>query len=89
MEILITLICTISTGTNPERRPGGNPKGCERSAQDLGRKLMLEIGPLVGMIQIPGIKFGVADVVTLATLNSGIEDVLGDLYEAGIRSLEA
>jgi hypothetical protein len=50
---------------------------------------MLEIGPLVGMIQIPGIKFGVADVVTLATLNSAIEDVLGDLIEAGIGSLEA
>jgi hypothetical protein len=29
------------------------------------RKLMLEIGPLVGMIQIPGIKFGVKDVVAL------------------------
>lgn len=58
-------------------------------AQDLGRKLMLETGPLVGMIQIPGIKFGVRDVVTLATLNSSIEDILPDLYEVGIRSLEA
>ncbi|HUL33754.1 MAG TPA: DGQHR domain-containing protein [Candidatus Eisenbacteria bacterium] len=58
-------------------------------AQDLGRKLMLETGPLVGMVQIPGIKFGVADVVTLATLNSAIEDILGDLYAAGIESLEA
>ncbi|HEY2351109.1 MAG TPA: DGQHR domain-containing protein [Candidatus Acidoferrum sp.] len=58
-------------------------------AQDLGRKLMLEIGPLVGMIQIPGIKFGVPDVVTLATLNSAIEDILPDLYEADLRGLEA
>ena len=58
-------------------------------AQDLGRKLMLEIGPLVGMVQIPGIKFGVSDVVTLATLNSGIEEILDDLFVVGIRSLEA
>ena len=28
-------------------------------AQDIGRKLMLEAGPLVGMIQIPGIRYGV------------------------------
>ena len=49
---------------------------------------MLEVGPLVGMIQIPGIKYGVQDVVTLATLNSAIEDVLGDLVRAGINSLE-
>jgi DGQHR domain-containing protein len=34
-------------------------------AQDLGRKLMLERGPLVGMIQIPGIKYGVKDVIAL------------------------
>jgi DGQHR domain-containing protein len=45
-------------------------------AQDIGRKLMLEIGPLVGMIQIPGIKYGYKDVITLATLNSAIEDIL-------------
>jgi DGQHR domain-containing protein len=57
-------------------------------AQDIGRKLMLEIGPLKGMIQIPGIKFGVKDVVTLATLNSAIEDVLESLDKAGIGSLE-
>jgi DGQHR domain-containing protein len=57
-------------------------------AQDLGRKLMLEIGPLVGMVQIPGIKFGVSDVVTLATLNGAIEDTLKDLAKAGLTSLE-
>jgi len=49
---------------------------------------MLEIGPLVGMIQIPGIRFGVKDVVTLATLNSAIEDVIDDMFNAGIKSLE-
>jgi len=57
-------------------------------AQDLGRKLMLEIGPLVGMIQIPGIKYGVKDVVTLSTLNSAIEDVLPYLMSAGLEGLE-
>jgi DGQHR domain-containing protein len=73
----------------PTARGPREPLDEKERAQDLGRKLMLEIGPLVGMIQIPGIKFGVADVVTLATLNSAIEDVLGDLYEAGITSLDA
>ena len=58
-------------------------------AQDLGRRLMLETGPLVGMIQIPGIKFGVRDVVTLATLNSAIEDELPQLYDVGVKSLDA
>lgn len=57
-------------------------------AQDIGRKLMLEIGPLVGMIQIPGIKFGVKDVVTLATLNSAIEDILEPMMKVEISSLE-
>ena len=57
-------------------------------AQDIGRKLMLETGPLVGMIQIPGIKFGVTDVVTLATLNSAIENVLDPLKDTGIKGLE-
>jgi len=57
-------------------------------AQDLGRKLMLEIGPLVGMIQIPGIRFGAKDVVTLATLNSSIEEILDALFEAGISTLD-
>jgi len=58
-------------------------------AQDLGRRLMLDIGPLVGMVQIPGIKYGVKDVVTLATLNRALEDVLPDLRQAGIDNLEA
>jgi DGQHR domain-containing protein len=57
-------------------------------AQDIARKLMLEIGPLVGMIQIPGIKFGVKDVITLATLSSAIEGVLRDLRRCQIDGLE-
>lgn len=73
----------------PTARGRREPLDDKERAQDLGRKLMLEIGPLVGMVQIPGIKFGVPDVVTLATLNSAIEDVLGDLFDAGIESLEA
>jgi len=73
----------------PSARGGRASLDEKERAQDLGRKLMLEIGPLVGMVQIPGIKFGVKDVVTLATLNSAIEDVLGDLYRAGIENLES
>ncbi|HUY13282.1 MAG TPA: DGQHR domain-containing protein [Terriglobia bacterium] len=57
-------------------------------AQDIGRRLMLETGPLVGMIQIPGIKFGVKDVITLATLNNAVEDILPALLKCGIRGLE-
>lgn len=72
----------------PTARGSRQPLDDKERAQDLGRKLMLEIGPLVGMIQIPGIKFGVPDVVTLATLNSAIEDILSDLFAAGIESLE-
>jgi DGQHR domain-containing protein len=58
-------------------------------AQDIGRKLMLETGPLVGMIQIPGIKYGVKDVITLATLASAIESVLPFLLRCDIDGLEA
>jgi DGQHR domain-containing protein len=57
-------------------------------AQDIGRRLMLETGPLVGMIQIPGIRYGVKDVITLATLNNGIEDVLPTSAKCGIKGLE-
>lgn len=57
-------------------------------AQDIGRRLMLETGPLVGMIQIPGIRYGVKDVITLATLNNAIEDVLPALAKCGVESLE-
>src|ERR1039458_9168995 len=50
---------------------------------------MLEVGPLVGMIQIPGIKYGVKDVVTLATLNAGIEGAIPALDSCDINNLEA
>lgn len=72
----------------PTTRGTREPLDDKERAQDLGRKLMLETGPLVGMIQIPGIKFGVKDVVALATLNSAIEDIVPDLRSAGIESLE-
>lgn len=73
----------------PTARGRRDPLDEMERAQDLGRKLMLETGPLVGMVQIPGIKFGVRDVVTLATLNSAVEDVIRDLYGAGIEGLDA
>lgn len=59
----------------------------ERS-QDIGRKLMLETGPLVGMIQIPGIRYGVKDVITLATLNGAVEDVLDTMEKNGLGGLK-
>jgi len=73
----------------PTARGPREPLDNKERAQDLGRKLMLETGPLVGMVQIPGIRFGVREVVTLSTLNSAIEDILDDLFSAGIQSLEA
>ncbi len=72
----------------PTARGERGPLDDKERAQDIGRKLMLEVGPLVGMIQIPGIKFGVKDVVTLATLNSAIENVLEPMIKAKIISLE-
>lgn len=72
----------------PTARGPREALGNKERAQDLGRKLMLETGPLVGMIQIPGIKFGVSDVVTLATLNSAIEKILDDLVDHDLGSLE-
>jgi hypothetical protein len=41
------------------------------------------------MIQIPGIKYGVKDVITLATLVNAIEDLLPLLRGAGISSLDS
>ena len=73
----------------PTARGKRDPLDDKERAQDIGRKLMLETGPLVGMIQIPGIRYGVKDVVTLATLNSAIEGILDYLFIAGIRSLDA
>lgn len=57
-------------------------------AQDIGRRLMLETGPLVGMIQIPGIRYGVKDVIALATLNGAVEDILPTLEKFEISGLE-
>lgn len=73
----------------PTARGPRGPLDNKERAQDLGRQLMLNIGPLVGMIQIPGIRFGVKDVVTLATLCSAIEDVIPVMSRAGIEGLEA
>ncbi len=72
----------------PTARGRRTPLDNKERAQDLGRKLMLEVGPLVGMIQIPGIRFGVKDVVTLATLNAAIEDVLDCLETSDVNSLD-
>lgn len=57
-------------------------------AQDIGRKLMLERGPLVGMVQIPGIKYGVKDVIALSTLVGAVEDVLDVLNAHDLTSLD-
>jgi DGQHR domain-containing protein len=73
----------------PTARGPRGPLDDKERAQDLGRHLMLEIGPLVGMIQIPGIRFGVKDVVTLATLAAAIEDVIPVMSRVGIEGLEA
>ncbi len=73
----------------PTARGKSDPRDDKERAQDIGRKLMLETGPLVGMIQIPGIKYGVKDVITLATLVNAIEDLLPELRSCGITGLEA
>ncbi|HKO95408.1 MAG TPA: DNA sulfur modification protein DndB [Pyrinomonadaceae bacterium] len=73
----------------PLARGDRGPLDRKERAQDIGRKLMLETGPLVGMIQIPGIRYGVKDVVTLATLNTAIEGVIPELDECEITNLEA
>lgn len=73
----------------PTARAKSDPLDAKERAQDIGRKLMLETGPLVGMIQIPGIKYGVRDVITLATLVNAVEDLLPLLRGAGISSLDA
>jgi len=73
----------------PTTRATRDPENDRERAQDIGRRLMLETGPLVGMIQIPGIKYGVRGVVALATLVGAIEDVLPDLNRANLNSLNA
>jgi DGQHR domain-containing protein len=73
----------------PTARGKSDPLDDKERAQDIGRKLMLETGALVGMIQIPGIKYGVKDVITLATLVNAIEDLLPVLRRSRISGLEA
>ncbi len=72
----------------PTARGSREALDLKERAQDIGRKLMLEIGPLVGMIQIPGIRYGVKDVITLSTLNAAIEGVIGIMEKQDITSLE-
>lgn len=73
----------------PLARGNRGPLDWKERAQDIGRKLMLEVGPLVGMVQIPGIRYGVKDVVTLATLNTAIERAIPALEGSDITNLEA
>ncbi len=72
----------------PTARGDRGPLDIKERSQDIGRKLMLETGPLVGMIQIPGIRYGVKDVITLATLNGAIEDIIEVLENQGLKGLE-
>lgn len=72
----------------PTARGEREPIHLNERAQDIGRRLMLETGPLVGMIQIPGIRYGVKDVIALATLNGAIENVLGAMEKQDIHGLE-
>lgn len=73
----------------PLARGHREPLDRKDRAQDIGRKLMLEVGPLVGMIQIPGIRYGVKDVVTLATLNAAVEGAIPAMDAIDITNLEA
>ena len=61
----------------PTARGGRTPLDEKERAQDVGRKLMLETGPLVGMIQIPGIKYGVQDVVNSCDIKLGCRRRIG------------
>ncbi len=72
----------------PTARGLREPIDQKERAQDIGRRLMLETGPLVGMIQIPGIRYGIKNVIALATLNSAIEDVLDTMEKNDINGLE-
>ena len=72
----------------PTARGLKEPENKIQRSQDIGRKLMLETGPLVGMIQIPGINYGTKDVISLATLVGAIEDMLETMDNQGISTLE-
>lgn len=71
----------------PTTRAGRDPVSVRERAQDIGRRLMLETGPLVGMIQIPGIKYGVKNVVALATLVGAVEDTIPVLDRVGMTDI--
>lgn len=71
----------------PTTRAGRDPIGVRERSQDIGRRLMLETGPLVGMIQIPGVRYGVKGVVTLSTLVGAIEDTLPALDAVNISDI--
>lgn len=73
----------------PTTRATRDPESDRERAQDIARRLMLETGPLVGIIQIPGIKYGVQGVVALATLVGAIEDVLPYLRKGRVDTLSA
>ncbi len=73
----------------PLARGRRQPLDVKERSQDIGRRLMLETGPLVGMIQIPGIRYGVKDVVALATLNSGIEGVIPSMDACDLSDIES
>ena len=73
----------------PTTRAGRDPIGVRERSQDIGRRLMLETGPLVGMIQIPGVRYGVKGVVTLSTLVGAIEDTIPALDAVGISDINS
>ena len=78
---------SLVTDLFPTTRAGRDPISDRERAQDIGRRLMLESGPLKGLVQIPGIQYGVKGVVSLATLVGAIEDVLAQLQRASITSM--
>ncbi len=73
----------------PTARGSREPLDAKERAMDIGRRLMLETGPLVGMVQIPGIRYGLKDVIALATLNGAVEDILPDLDASDVTSLNS
>ncbi len=73
----------------PTTRAGRDPVDVRERSQDIGRRLMLEVGPLVGMIQIPGVRYGVKGVVTLSTLVGAIENVIPSLDTVGVSDINS
>lgn len=72
----------------PTARGLKEPENKIQRSQDIGRRLMLEKEPLKGMIQIPGINYGVKDVISLATLVGAIENILEPMEKNDISSLD-